>query len=126
MESHRASPVQRDQQDVGGLSATQFRNGVAVFARHHHPDGSEGRCASGATSLPEGIGGDQASDGDTQNHLPYGLSAMELHDQTKNTKGIRVKTGSYKFTDAKRPGTHAAHGWGEGVGGEGRNRVEQA
>src|SRR5450755_1712162 len=52
IQSHRASPVQHDQQELGRRTAHQLRENSEVHPHHHHQYGAQSAGLSGSQELP--------------------------------------------------------------------------
>src|SRR5450631_3571475 len=79
IQSHRASPVQHDQQELGRRTAHQLRENSEVHPHHHHQYGAQSAGLSGSQELPrrrKAIATEAAS---VAPHTIQSSSQMELH-----------------------------------------------
>ena len=86
MESHRASFVQPDQQELGRRVSGQLREGSEVYPHHHHYHRLESNGASGYHRLPHWDQGLKTGTRSTIHPKETCPAKMELHDLTPDVK----------------------------------------
>src|ERR1035441_9321265 len=88
MESHRASPVLRDFEELGRRATDQLSNHAQLHSHYHYPNRLGGDCLSGPKRISDrpqtGPESDLLSQPQTQHHP----TEMELHHCTESVKLI--------------------------------------
>ena len=78
VESNRAPPVQRDQQELGGPAARQLRNHLKLYTDHQDRDRAQSKRPSRQEAVCQGHQNLRHSDGRTQHQATHFAAEVEL------------------------------------------------